>query len=77
MPNPAKDYLNIRFGNTTGNAAISIYDEGGKIVLITQIAVNSGKMAGVNISKLTPGNYFISVNINGEMIKEQFIKVKN
>lgn len=63
MPNPAKDFLNIHFGNTTGNAAIINYDEG-------------GKMAGVNIGKLVPGDYFISVNINGEMIKEQFLKVK-
>lgn len=76
-PYPAKDFLNIHFGNTTGNAAISIYDEGGKKVYNTQMAVNKGLMAGINISKLTPGNYFISVNINGEMNKEQFIKVKN
>lgn len=72
-PNPAKDFIYIIL-NKSGNAIINIYDGKGRTVYSSQITVNNRQPASLNISKLVPGTYFIAVSINGEMIKEKFIK---
>ena len=70
-PNPAKDYINIFWGDE-GNATIKIYDDGGKMV--KQLLVNGQQSTTINISNLAGGVYYAEINVDGIISKQKFIK---
>lgn len=66
-PNPAHDVLTIRTTDKVSN--IAIYSMTGN-----KIAVNDTTNKVVDISKLSPGMYIISLEINGKNYTKKFLK---
>ncbi len=64
-PNPTTTYINI----SGSVSAATIYDAGGRLVL------TSVKQTQINVSKLLPGIYFITIQQkDGSLVKSKFIK---
>jgi photosystem II stability/assembly factor-like uncharacterized protein len=70
-PNPATDFINIKFGKTINNGNLIINDIQGKI-LFTERLINANDIT-VNISDFKKGLYIISVNKNNKNIVKQKI----
>jgi len=62
FPNPANSMLNVQLENYVTNGTLTLFDTGGKIVLLQ--AVN-GNSAQINLSQLTAGNYILRLIENG------------
>ncbi len=67
FPNPAKDFVTIEI---PGRGDVKILDENGKVVLKAEV-VNSKQL---DISKLSNGLYFASVQFKGNLQSRVFIK---
>ena len=76
-PNPAKDVLNMTFGNfANGNYQVSIINTNGQVVQEEILTVGSTlDVKEVNISSLEAGVYFVRT-LNGEQISTQKLIVK-
>ncbi len=71
-PNPSSDVVSIDFGQNIEKAELTIVDINGKVVKTQAV---SGRIADVNVSNLTKGNYVISVkNGNTKIVSQKFIK---
>jgi len=68
-PNPATDFVNIKFEETIDNANLIINDIQGRI-LFTERLINTNSIT-VNIADFKEGLYFILVNKNGKAIVKQ------
>ncbi len=75
FPNPARDILNIVL-DKSGNALIRISDGSGKIVYSTRLMIVAKQAFAIDIQKLLPGNYFVTVNIDEVATKQKFIKTR-
>jgi len=71
FPNPVHDILNIGTKNTIEVKAIAIYDLLGQIVIAVPNALSILK---VDVSKLSPGNYFLKMNTVKGTSNFKFIK---
>ena len=71
FPNPVHDILNIGTKKTIEVKSISIYDMLGQIVIAVPNAQNSLK---VDVSKLSPGNYFLKMTTDKGNSSIKFIK---
>lgn len=71
-PNPVSAELHIRPGEIFFGTPYIIYDTNGRVM-------DRGKYeeSGINIQKLTPGVYFISLEKSDKKIKRKFIKAVN
>jgi len=70
-PNPAKDFITIKFNNSfISKEKYAIIDINGSIVA-NGIVNDNGT---VDVTKLSSGVYFISLNINNKEIANKFIK---
>lgn len=72
-PNPAKNYINITI-NKSGIATIKVYDAEGRQVINKMEPVNSGQSTSVTLVSLIAGVYYVEVSMDGEIIKERFVK---
>ncbi|MEI6753719.1 MAG: MBG domain-containing protein [Paludibacter sp.] len=66
-PNPASDFIVLECAE---NAAISIYDLIGNLVLNSKLAGNSVKL---DVSKLPVGSYYIVINRNNTLISNKLL----
>ena len=75
FPNPARGSFNISFREqmTRKPATLSIIASTGRIIQSRNIASLS-QVESIDISKLSPGIYFVCVNVEGEIVK-QMLKV--
>ncbi|HNR85166.1 MAG TPA: Omp28-related outer membrane protein [Taishania sp.] len=65
-PNPATDKINVTFEAKGGDYAIQLTDLQGRVVLTeTHSNLSGSQNFEINTSKLTAGNYLISVSQNG------------
>jgi hypothetical protein len=73
-PNPAIDYLHIRFNlSINQNAEVSLYNQlGQKLLLFNAEIVN--QESTLNLSNLASGIYFLSLKTNGQVYKTKIIK---
>jgi hypothetical protein len=73
-PNPANDVMHIRLpGISSGNLFISIYDVAGKAVMKEKFT-NAGVEIRLNISALTTGVYFYTIDSGTKTISNTFWK---
>lgn len=72
-PNPAADELNIALDGATGDAAVRIYDAGGRLVQDTVETLNGGTIT-IGVTGLTPGVYTVVVECGGSEFKSSFVK---
>jgi hypothetical protein len=73
-PDPVKDVLNMYVTNASGNAIISIYDVWGRKMIEQNKIIDAGSSFSFNTSALSSGTYFIQIIINGEDIRQKFVK---
>lgn len=70
-PNPAHDYFNVGFKESTGKFTIKVSSVEGKIVLNQQA---SGTAARVDISALAPGMYFVEISDGVHQSVQRLVK---
>jgi hypothetical protein len=74
-PNPTNGLLNIVFNTAAEEAVIVVTDVAGKVVMTQQInGVQSGSVAGINLSNEAAGIYFVRVQV-GTVSSVQKIQV--
>jgi len=76
FPNPAKDYITVRYKNLALNQAsnISIVSLQGQIVKTIENIKESNVEKKVNISQLPSGQYFLKVNAKQSVLSKGFFK---
>lgn len=71
FPNPAKDVVNVQFGNINGHVHISIADVAGREVAVLKDGNSNSQQVQYNISNLQPGLYFVRLQSdNGTITKK-------
>jgi len=60
-PNPAKDFISVKFNNSTTEKNYTIADITGKIILSGQLQNNS---SNINVRKLKKGTYFLKIGFD-------------
>ncbi len=75
-PNPATNHLNVLFNSPIEqHSVIRVYDILGKEVMKhSENAVTGTNNAQLDVSKLLPGTYLISLESNEQMVTKKFIK---
>lgn len=76
-PNPSNNKLTVKFdANDDGNSTISVIDPLGKIVLSEDFVslVGMNKIT-LDLSKLAEGNYILSINKNGILVKTDKLQI--
>lgn len=74
--NPVNEVVSIRlFNGTQANASIVVLDNTGRKVLSAQKVLNPNIFTEINVSKLTPGVYTISINYDNKRLSKLFIKL--
>ncbi|MCI3936993.1 T9SS type A sorting domain-containing protein [Chryseobacterium aahli] len=68
-PNPARQFININYSNTDKVQDVSIFDASGKKALNFK-----NKQSKIDISSLSQGLYYITVDINNKTTIKKFIK---
>lgn len=76
-PNPAKEQLQIRIENAIGGTAeLTILDTNGKPQANYQFNVSTkSQIETLDISRLTPGIYFLSLNQGGKVSTVRFVRL--
>jgi uncharacterized delta-60 repeat protein len=72
-PNPIKNVLRIEGLSSSNKIKISVVDLGGNVACSVQLIANSSSY-NLNIAALKPGNYWLKLEVNGEVITKQFVK---
>jgi hypothetical protein len=67
FPSPAKNTITVSSDKFSGNELFEISTLEGKVIL-------NSTSNNINVSVLPTGMYVVAVNINGELIKQKFIK---
>jgi hypothetical protein len=70
-PNPARDYLQVELGNSSGVSALAVIDLMGRVIIESTV---KGERTQVNVLNYTPGIYLVKVNQNGFVHFGRFIK---
>lgn len=75
-PNPVKNVMTIEFtGAVRGNVTVVVTDQAGRTVQRYNILVSAGNLQQtVDVSRLMPGIYMVSANIDGEHMIRKIIK---
>jgi hypothetical protein len=69
-PNPAKNTLNIRLGQSSNVSDYSVIDVSGKILL----SGKAGSESAINISSLAAGTYLLKLSGDSAQVSKMFIK---
>jgi uncharacterized delta-60 repeat protein len=78
-PNPAKNVLHIEGLSSSQNlptgrqVKITVVDLNGNVACSVQLSANSSSY-NINIAALKPGNYWLKLEVNGEVVTKQFVK---
>lgn len=74
FPNPATSYLNIDFGERTGNTYIEIIDMTGRVVATQSVNLNGSSTMVIDISELSSGTYSVRTTFeNGEVNADNIV----
>jgi len=73
FPNPANDFLKIRFQGTASSLEITITDITGNIILREPIK-ESTEIHAIDVSMLSPGIYFLTLKTGSDILTRKFIK---
>jgi len=71
-PNPAKDAVNLVFGNAVANAdvQVKVVDVTGRAVMNTQYNITTSEnYVTVNTADMAAGTYYFSVSVNNKTVK--------
>ena len=71
-PNPAKDVVNVTFGNVVSNAKVqlNVIDVTGRAVASQQYNITNGQnYVSINTADMANGTYFFKVSVNGQTVK--------
>ncbi|OUV74731.1 MAG: hypothetical protein CBC83_03725 [Flavobacteriales bacterium TMED123] len=76
FPNPTRDKMNLEFtAQKTTMAECTVYNELGKKVKSQKEKVSAGEnQLSIDLEKLKAGIYFVSIELEGEIITRQIIK---
>ena len=69
FPNPAQDILNVRSG--ANMQSIRIMSATGQ--QLRQLKLDNNQQ-NIDISDLTPGMYYLLIEVNGELLPQRFVK---
>jgi len=72
-PNPAKNVLHMEGLSSSSKVKITVVDLNGNVAISQQLSANSSSY-NLNIAALKPGNYWLKVEVNGEVVTRQFVK---
>jgi len=72
-PNPAKNVLRIEGLSSSNKTKITVVDLGGNVACSVKLSANSSSY-NLNIAALKPGNYWLKLEVNGEVVTKQFVK---
>ena len=72
-PNPVEHVLNI-FMRGEDHAVITLLDQAGRIVYNRNASADGTSIYQIDMGSLSPGNYILLLNINGEIHTEKIIK---
>ncbi len=72
-PNPAKDQFTVGLQKPGDHIEISVFDITGRQVAHRQITGNAQLNQQMNISELTPGIYFVKLNVDGKTATKKLI----
>lgn len=76
-PNPANDYVNIRFKHsdvTYNEASVEIYDLNGRLMLQEYCTLNDNSQQTLRIDDFSKGIYIIRLQADGYHVLKKFIK---
>ncbi len=74
-PNPVKDILNIRVGETTSADIIITSSTGVQVYKATSVTISPFQPAQVNMSSFSAGVYSVGIHFNGEKIIRNIVKL--
>lgn len=69
-PNPANGFIQVNFED--GDPSFEIYDIKGRLIGNPKIVSKSNSEARLNISNLSPGNYFLRINTKTGFVTRKF-----
>ena len=72
-PNPVADRLNVRLGDTEGEAAVRIYDGAARLVMEAREEIVGGGVE-LDVSRLSPGAYSLVAEGGGRTVRGTFVK---
>jgi serine protease AprX len=72
-PNPAKDVLNVNFGQELSNGSASLTDMSGRMVFQTKSGAISGQNLTINTSGLSSGFYVLTVTSKDKSLSKKVI----
>ncbi len=77
LPNPASDFLTVRFAAATaGDATLRILNPLGDVVLLRNgLATAGANESRLDLSQLAAGTYFLTLQIGDGVVTERFVKV--
>lgn len=74
FPNPASSFITVVFPEIQkSNSMISIFSSDGKIAMSENVNKTGNKQ--IDISKLSKGQYYINISLNGIAYRKTFIKI--
>ena len=72
-PNPVADRLNVRLGDTEGEAVVRIYDGAARLVMEAREEIVGGGVE-LDVSRLSPGAYSLVAEGGGRTVRGTFVK---
>ncbi|MEP6682335.1 MAG: T9SS type A sorting domain-containing protein, partial [Parafilimonas sp.] len=74
VPNPAKDFFNITFNESTKNAALILTDANGKTVYSKNVSsISAGQTEKVSIQNFSKGYYFLKIKTDNGTQSEKIM----
>lgn len=75
FPNPAKDYITLKYVVLAQNLTITIVDNSGK-VLKTEFLDNNSSQKTISVSDLSQGIYFVNLISNNKIISSKSVVIE-
>lgn len=72
-PNPANEFVTIKFSRNLNDVKIFIYDINGRLVLKNLTSTINNKKLDINISHLEAGAYIMKIKVNNSIVGKQLL----
>jgi uncharacterized delta-60 repeat protein len=72
-PNPVKNVLHIEGLSSSQRIKVTVVDLGGNVAMRYEPSTMNSSY-NLNIATLKPGNYWLKLEVNGEVVTKQFVK---